>query len=239
MIQKNIFLAWIGNELPIYTQNAIKWFKELNPDFKINAIIIDGNNIENNSEICIRNTYKHIYNVLKKDDKNDEFYNFLKMVTNPSFGGKRHFMAYFTDILRFELLRTYGGIYLDTDTFPIKPFDDKLLSLNYFQSRGISKDGKYYYDRYFWGYNNECKDFLQEEKYFKSNFNNLDIKEYLIFNKKRNYRNEFVKGILTPDLLSDVKLYIQHYMTGLWTKRSKQKYSTTRHFDEYFGSIYE
>ena len=239
MIQKQLFFAWIGNELPIYTQNAIKWFNELNPDFKINVIIMDGNNFENNNEICVRNTYKHIYNVLKKDDRSDEFYDFIKMVTDPNYNAKRHFMAYFTDVLRYELLSTYGGIYLDCDTFPVRSFDDKLLTLNYFQARGFSKDHQPYYDRYFWGYDKTCPDYVIAEKYFRKNFNNLDIKEYLTFTEeKKCYKNEFVKGILTPNLFSDIKLYVQHYMTGLWTKRSKQKYSTTKHLDEYFGTIY-
>lgn len=37
-----------------------------------------------------------------------------------------------SDALRFYLLDTYGGIYLDCDTFPVKPFDDRLLNMDYF-----------------------------------------------------------------------------------------------------------
>jgi hypothetical protein len=34
-----------------------------------------------------------------------------------------------------EIINTYGGIYLDLDTFPLKPFDDKLLQKEFFTVR--------------------------------------------------------------------------------------------------------
>lgn len=62
-----------------------------------------------------------------------ENYNFYKyMVIRP--WAKKHLISevgYITaisDAFRFYLLNKYGGIYLDMDTFPVKPFDDKLLS---------------------------------------------------------------------------------------------------------------
>ena len=36
----------------------------------------------------------------------------------------------FCDILRLELLNLHGGLYVDCDTYPIKPFDDALLNHN-------------------------------------------------------------------------------------------------------------
>jgi hypothetical protein len=235
MIQKQLFFIWIGNNLPIYTQNAIKWFKELNPDFKIDVVMDDGNNIENNKEVCVRNTYQHIYNVFKKDNKKDKYYHYLKgPLTNSKSPVKRQFMCYFSDILRLELLQTYGGIYVDTDTFPVRPFDEKLLSLNFFKSKSLGSKG-YYYDIYFFGYN-KLSDYNYEQKKFEEKFKNLDIKEYLIFNKELEYKEKFLNGTLTPNLLSNTKLYIQHYRTLLW---GKNKYSTSKHLDEYFGTIYD
>lgn len=35
-------------------------------------------------------------------------------------------------MLRLELLNTFGGLYVDCDTLPMRPFDDKLLSLAQF-----------------------------------------------------------------------------------------------------------
>ena len=40
-------------------------------------------------------------------------------------------------MLRFYLLDKYGGIYLDCDTFPVKPFDDLLLQNEFFACRSF------------------------------------------------------------------------------------------------------
>lgn len=49
--------------------------------------------------------------------------------------GKEHinysntpFIQLFCDVLRLELLNVYGGIYVDCDTFPLKPFDDIMFN---------------------------------------------------------------------------------------------------------------
>ena len=119
-----------------------------------------------------------------------------------------------------------------------------MLLLSYFNAvttpRHQDKDKcKYFHDICFIGYNKEYKDYYELKKYFKKNFEKLDIKEYLTFDKEKKYKEEFLNGTLTPDLLSDTNLYIQHYMTGLWTIHNKHKYSTTKHLDEYFGTIYD
>ena len=118
-----------------------------------------------------------------------------------------------------------------------------ILSLSYFDGVTIPRlqdrdKCKYFHDICFIRYDKTCKDYIQEKKYFKKIFDDLDIKEYLTFDKEKKYKDEFLNGTLTPDLLHDTKLYIQHYMTGLWTINNKHKYSTTKNFDEYFGTIY-
>ena len=37
------------------------------------------------------------------------------------------FIQLLSDVLRLVIINKYSGIYVDCDTFPIKPFDDKLL----------------------------------------------------------------------------------------------------------------
>ena len=37
-----------------------------------------------------------------------------------------------SDIYRLKLVSEFGGLYVDCDTFPLKPFDDKLLQLKRF-----------------------------------------------------------------------------------------------------------
>lgn len=58
-----------------------------------------------------------------------ENYNFYKhMVVRPwakkHLVGKVGHITAISDAFRFYLLNKYGGIYLDLDTFPVKPFDD-------------------------------------------------------------------------------------------------------------------
>jgi mannosyltransferase OCH1-like enzyme len=43
----------------------------------------------------------------------------------------------FVDVLKFYLLDKYGGIFLDCDTFPVKPFDDILLQNEFFACRSL------------------------------------------------------------------------------------------------------
>ena len=41
-------------------------------------------------------------------------------------------MQVLSDIYRLKLVSEFGGLYVDCDTFPLKPFDDKLLQLKRF-----------------------------------------------------------------------------------------------------------
>jgi mannosyltransferase OCH1-like enzyme len=46
------------------------------------------------------------------------------------------------DIIRWELLYKYGGIFLDADSICIEPFDDIIMSKNCFAGWGIYKSWK-------------------------------------------------------------------------------------------------
>lgn len=62
-----------------------------------------------------------------------------------------------SDILRMEILNEYGGIYVDCDTFPIKPFDDDIISKSFIAQHdykiGYGRNARYvkYIDNYFIG----------------------------------------------------------------------------------------
>jgi len=47
-----------------------------------------------------------------------------------------------SDVLRYEIVNKYGGIYLDTDFYMIKKFDD-ILSLDFFSGNGSDDDEVY------------------------------------------------------------------------------------------------
>lgn len=91
---------------------------------------------------------------------NSENYNFYKhMVVRPwakeHLLGKVGYITAISDALRFYLLNKYGGIYLDLDTFPVKSFDDKLLS----HKNGFTVNhAKKHCDYFFMGFNSGCVD---------------------------------------------------------------------------------
>jgi hypothetical protein len=53
-------------------------------------------------------------------------------------------------VVRIELLNEFGGIYLDCDTFPRKPFDERLLNNDFFIIKR-SYNGGIFRDNFFMG----------------------------------------------------------------------------------------
>jgi mannosyltransferase OCH1-like enzyme len=45
------------------------------------------------------------------------------------------FIQTLADIFRLAVLNKYGGIYLDCDTYPLKPFDSLLMTKNFTVAR--------------------------------------------------------------------------------------------------------
>ena len=106
MIPKQIFFIWLGDNKPNYVDFAVKTFREVNPSFKIDLIEWKIYDIENPKDPLLVESIDSAIKLNRKDRK------FIQSVAN---------------IYRYTLLRKYGGIYLDCDTFPVRPFDDKLL----------------------------------------------------------------------------------------------------------------
>jgi len=111
MIPKQIFFLWFGdNPPPKYAENVIKTFKEANPDFNIDLIRKSNKEIESpniNDDLLVRSV------ALAKECKET-----IKRLP---------FIIIVTNMYRKLIVNKYGGIYLDIDTFPIKPFDEYLL----------------------------------------------------------------------------------------------------------------
>ena len=105
MIPKQLFFIWIGDK-PNYVDFAVNTFKEVNPDFKVDLLEWTINDIENPKDKILSISVNEAIKLNRKDRK------FIQSVAN---------------IYRYRLLNEYGGIYLDCDTFPVKPFDNELL----------------------------------------------------------------------------------------------------------------
>lgn len=143
MIPKQLFFIWIGNNKPSYVDFAINTFKEVNFDFDINFIHIKDIDKTNNDDV--------LYVLDKiKNDKDSLYY---KIYNRPwaKYSYKNIIGKYsnITDCLKFYYVNKYGGIYLDCDTFPVKPFDSDLLSNDYFY--GTNQSNNNLIDYYFMG----------------------------------------------------------------------------------------
>lgn len=123
-IPKVLLFNWFGDNIPDFCKYSIDMFHTINPDYEIKVTFLtiqqleDLYNCKNLSnldtyELFIRNAIIDSIDILSKE--------YL-----------RPFLSGFNDCLRIKQLDTYGGIYLDCDMFPIRPFDDELLSLGWF-----------------------------------------------------------------------------------------------------------
>ena len=225
MIPKKIFFIWIGN-VPKYVDFCINSFSNVNKDYDIIPIIInldDLNNIENYKSIYIDSILCCIDNILKLNGiYNSIIKHYIKM--------NRKFISILCNILRIELLNKYGGIYLDCDTFPLRPFDDYLLSLTEFCSYIPFKNKKdpFYHrqrDCNFMGWCPNSKKTSFYQIWNVVNVSNFDYKKDPDWNTRRDM---FFNCKLDYKELS-TEYYIEHYEDNLWVKNLVPKCK----FDEY------
>ena len=165
MIQKNLFFIWFG-ERPKYVEYCISNFSNANPDFNIKRYLYQDVYNTGNQDIeeCIaackrKNTFYHSW-------VNRLYYKNVCLCEN----------AKWSDVLRWYLLEKYGGIYLDCDTWPVKPFDDELLNRDSFF---VTRMENYFYrDSFFMGFK---RGFLGNKfintTYINFNGSQFDIKQ--------------------------------------------------------------
>ena len=125
MIPKILHFIWFGDKRPDYCQFSIDNFHNVNPGFAINTYFRSIHDIEslhekdystlNNIDVLIKKCIDAIVNM--NTDYNIQIYNSRDVF-------KMNFIQVLADIFRLEVLNTYGGIYLDCDTFPVRPFDN-------------------------------------------------------------------------------------------------------------------
>lgn len=185
MIPKQIFFIWLGNNKPDYVNFSINAFREVNPDFKIDLIEWSIEDIENpKDELLIK--------AIKRSCKNRARYpKIIQMIG---------------DKYRDLLLKKYGGIYLDCDTFPVKPFDDILLNHKSFHmTYSWKNNGFIFSDIFFYGYGGkDGYDILLYPDMKDSKFKLLSDKFFKCILKYGEYYGNY-------DLI-----YINHYNDGRW-----------------------
>ena len=227
VIPKNLVFVWIGEQIPTYAKFAMQSFKKANPDFNI--------------------VLKHI---VDWDSSNDKHVNYVKtgIKNKNGFFGKFYVRSFFSkfhklgskvdknvmysDMLRFSVLNDIGGIYLDCDTFPNKPFDDDLLKHNFFVGYD-TLSSKHWEDIYMFGMKPNTislTDFISDDyacgdfdiwKIFKSPYFNYNIVNNFNLYKCSNY-NTFIKKFYDCDLeyklngFNNWDSYIAHFFKRSW-----------------------
>lgn len=207
---------WFGTK-PSYCDFAIDNFKHINPTFiiktyfksvqQIEHIALD-NIIEDDIDIDIR---KCIFEIFDKKSK------YAEQVKRSKNIFKMHFIQVLADIFRLYILNKYGGIYLDCDTFPLKPFDNKLLEYKQFVvSRHMIYSNSIIPDYYFIGKDVQTPDI---SAYFT-------VPQLLLQTKKSWWNNpfyiqnkiNFFKCREIPIKYKNTDFYIEHYNDNTWQK---------------------
>lgn len=239
MIPKILHFIWIGQK-PLYLNFAIQAYKKFNPDFEVKLVHYTNSQLESLYFDRSINSLQdqQVYDLLDKLINHDAYHD---LVQNLVCGDgcinyfATPFIQLFCDILRLELLNLHGGLYVDCDTYPIKPFDDALLNHdkicvndkindalvknNYFLGLQAGTSWSNYFDGtgyQFVHYNNQQFTRLTSTKSF----------DFMI------RRVKFFKCKLQPSDFNDVKVpdYFEHYSEFRW---GTGKILTTR-FDKVF-----
>ena len=198
MIPKQLFFIWIGDNKPNYVDFAVKSFKEVNPDFKVDLIEWKIEDIENPKDELLK---RAINDALKNK--------------NLSCNKNKPFIVNVSDSYRYVLLKHYGGIYLDCDTFPVRPFDDSLLDHTEFDVT-IS-----------WGINQ----FIVRDVFFIGSCNSEYLKTHpqkktLLFPhtetwKYKQLREKFFNCTLKyGEFYGDEHYYVNHYHDFTWNPKN-------------------
>jgi len=136
MIPKNLFFLWFGDDpIPKYAENVIRTYKEVNPDYMVKLYL------KNIKEIEEEKTKDDILDKARKE----AIVNKLKFFPN------KPFIILLSVAYRKLIVNKYGGIYLDLDTFPIRPFDDLLLNRDCFTCNKVENKKFIKRDIFFFG----------------------------------------------------------------------------------------
>lgn len=244
MIPKYIYLIWLGDNLPIYISNVIQLYKKLNSKFTVIFIHFTINNIYN----IYLNTYTVQYSTQLKKSINyilnieNKYKNFI-LEQKQIYGKNIRAIQILSDIFRLELINTYGGIYVDCDTVPLKPFDNALLANNkfivtrHYDTGFLYKTNTKYIDNYFIGSNGQSngqitnltddKTLIQILQTDKNWYKNI----FYQYRKKQFYNN-------TLDIKTLIQLnsnfYIEHYHDNNWKRNVYNKIRTEKCFLDNF-----
>lgn len=228
MIPKRMIFIWLGFSVPKFAHFAMQAFREVNPSFEVCLVHKTTKQLEDiyfgNCSNNIDQTVLECIQVILDKNKSTPYRSYIEHQRS-IYGKHIKLVNILSDVLRIALLNDLGGIYLDCDCFPVKPFDDELLSKKWFcvdrhntGSRGTSLDN------YFIGAVQRCR---EDNNMLTSIFDKKCSKVFqsipgwhsstkFIYNKHKFFECKLQIG----DWSLSKDFYIDHYNSNSWSKFS-------------------
>ena len=214
MIPKNIFFIWFGNTVPNYFTKSITVFSSVNSSFNVQFIHRTHDELDKIYHHELKNEYDDaICQIMADIDNVCGFYK-ESIVHYKNLGrSKKQILS---NVFRLDLLNRYGGIYVDGDCFPIKPFDEKLLLNPFVVHHKYANSNMLLPDCFFMG-----KDRASEK--WKSYWSRIKHVKMLIQEEPKNkcikmfFQKKFINCTLQyGDFFSSCNNYIDHYNLKTW-----------------------
>lgn len=222
MIPKRLIFIWLGPEFPDYGTFCINNFKAVNPDFEIMNVHIPNVETSQNKDLL------ELKEVLNSGQKTVYSYMFDRKFAQNHMQTDIGKITSLSDALRLYLLNKYGGIYLDLDTFPVKPFDEKILS---YSDGFVVNHDRQYCDFFFMGFQ---KGFIDNglltlypksaKKLFSKNIHRVKLEEQFrtifksrLLKQEQKFYNltaKFGETAYDPDYVKEY--YIDHFRKNSW-----------------------
>lgn len=215
MQKKNIFLVWLGNRVPMHAQFAYESYRTLNLSANTFFVHKTIDQIENGKPIDkIDRILKDSCEIILNRNQSIRPYidNQLKL-----YGKNARFIQVLSDVFRVILVQKLGGIYVDCDTFPVKSFDDRLLSQPFCVLSHQSASTEAHIDNYFFGMPKKSS-FVP----YDSSRQNMHLIEQTFYGQQSSIdyyarKMKFKKGMLSQkDFPKDFPFYIEHYPSQNW-----------------------
>lgn len=130
MIPKRLFFIWIGTK-PQFVDFAISKYRSLNSDCDIQLIHYSISQLENLyfGKSIATEIDQIVHDLIVAMLSRKKYATLLTKLISGAYMinySYTPFIQIFCDLLRIELLNIYGGIYIDCDTYPLKPFDEQI-----------------------------------------------------------------------------------------------------------------
>ncbi len=122
LLPNNIYLIWFGDKLPKYIYYTLQQYGLVNYNFNIYFIHYHKNDIlyKNNNDQVLKISKQYIDDYL--NNIQNRYTKYIKYRVDNKFT----YLQILSDIYRIEIIRYFGGIYVDVDTLPLKNFNSLL-----------------------------------------------------------------------------------------------------------------